>query len=1146
MTQLKFYHDFDCELESFCYAFGPCWEPVMAQCNLSFEKISAPSRDPSPPLPFWDKMRLLFHGRLTMIVQQFTVLLHASLDPYNTTEEMDLTWNNCGIVWTNAKIIFKGELNVSVRTASRYDDVQLLHFPNLKLTFKLNWICLANPNDHHCVIPCAPDKLPEYSSNQVHDSFRAFRSQNLNIWISFETRAKLGEEDIPSLLLYGSTLRWFESLKLILSGVTRPTRRGPVFNNVRPRKKQLSRHYKKANLQMSLHKFKVVYWMSHALHKGFRLNGGPLSFGSEYNLTLNPIDDGLIHRLRADWSTIYMNCELNDAIIWLLNTSPTETNPNDEPPEHVSSQLSQNYFLSVVKVSYGREASIQSVSTDEPKNKSATPTHKLVVYNLKGAWTTHNRNIAFALFDSFMKSQKLKNNLSTEALKGFRKDSAKNSRNESSVDEVLPVSPPPSTTVVVKNPQKDSHAMLQQLIAEADHKFNVYSDDENTISRELQLQGLQACTTNDIIHENWSIALVNSQVVLKGSETSGYVIISAAKAEILQRVHKPVWRDRSLVSKTTWKGVLECMQYYATVSAREIDSFLVNEILWLTVENIQEKDSTVINDLPDLPHLVGSGSSVGGVVSETVGGFSGAEKGLKAPIQLQRIVSRCKCEFFYVSYGDSIDPCTLTEVPPLPEESLSPWDSQDDPVDAFTLMHHDLDVCTNSLQYAMILDIVNNLLLYVEPHRKQASEKLARMRFQQHLYTSEDQKRPIQQLQTQIRSLSMKIRALEKEIHLIRNNQGGFNAYEEVQKKIRADKEELNTLSEDLDMMLMCYKEKQLSTMSKITNVRADKTISMVRSNEICFKRAQWRLTETDGQIGIADLILSGFLYTKKSKSDDSVEHLLELGNLRMSNLIPREIYKEVICPTELQKDMPVDTHKRVLRVFCREKPPVGGISVKEHFEINVAPITIAITKKFYTTMLKFAFPDRMTADGADGNDDDVEVASTTSGSSHKSTKKAIKAKKSAKDSEFYVKNFIEKDDVEKMKERAEKNKLFIYIKIPEVPVRVSYKGNKEKNLEDITDFSLVVPTLEYHNVTWTWLDLLLAMKSVSRKVILSQAIKQKLAIHRRNPLTSTAERQPQEEEDKAKMLFGNRLAVSFFIDSYKNVLKLILYIFLE
>jgi hypothetical protein len=36
-------------------------------------------------------------------------------------------------------------------------------------------------------------------------------------------------------------------------------------------------------------------------------------------------------------------------------------------------------------------------------------------------------------------------------------------------------------------------------------------------------------------------------------------------------------------------------------------------------------------------------------------------------------------------------------------------------VNAFSLIHHDLDVCTNSLQYSMILDVLNNLMLYIEP-----------------------------------------------------------------------------------------------------------------------------------------------------------------------------------------------------------------------------------------------------------------------------------------------------------------------------------------------------------------------------------------------------------------------------------------------
>jgi hypothetical protein len=70
---------------------------------IGFEKILTPSQDPSPPLPFWDKMRLLFHGRLTITVRQLTVLLHASLDPYNTTEEMELTWSDVAMDWTNSK-----------------------------------------------------------------------------------------------------------------------------------------------------------------------------------------------------------------------------------------------------------------------------------------------------------------------------------------------------------------------------------------------------------------------------------------------------------------------------------------------------------------------------------------------------------------------------------------------------------------------------------------------------------------------------------------------------------------------------------------------------------------------------------------------------------------------------------------------------------------------------------------------------------------------------------------------------------------------------------------------------------------------------------------------------------------------------------
>lgn len=1132
MTSLKFYHDFNCDVETFSYAFGPCWEPVIAQCNLSFGQISPPSLDPSPTLPFWDKMRLLFHGRLTMVTRTLTVLLHASLDPYNTTEEMELTWRDVAVDWTNAKVVLKGSLNVYVRTASKYDDCRLLFLPDLRMTVKLGWVCLADPNDHHSVMPCAPDKLPEYSSNQEHDSYRAFRSQNLNVTISMETKQPLNEHSKldPTILLYGSTLRWFESLKLILSGVTRPTRRGALFNNSRPKKKQLSRHYRKVHLSIVFHRFHISYWMSSAMQRGFEVFGGRVTCSSEHTLSMVPIDDGLKHRPRSEWSVMYMNCESNDAETWLKSALL-----GDESKEHIiyRQPVEKCYFLSVSKVSYGREAVI-------PHNERPvdTPTHRLVVHGLKGAWTKSNRDVAFALFDTVVKTKQLKKNLSTEALKGFRSENTTTPlkiRTRPTDGQLTPPSNPSlqaggiqaTPSPMTKIQSGHAASMLQQLIAEADKKSVVFSDDLSTQTRDQSLQGVAACQEDDVVHKKWLIALVNSQVLLKGCETKGYVIISAAKAEVLQRIHRPAWKDHTLVSKTTWVGSLECMQYYATVSAGENENIDEN-IMWLSVENIQEKDSKVIADLPDLPHLVGSGQSVGGVVSETVGGSSTGEN---PAMQLQRIVSRCNCEFFYVGYGDSsIDPSTLGEaqVPPIPLDEGAPWERRERAVDAFTLMHHDLNVSTNSLQYAMLLDIINNLLLYVEPHRKERLDRLQRLRFQlQLLSRQEDERKPIQQLQNYVRSLVSKLRRLEKETYLLQralteepHEPSLLAQMEDLEDAVNECKEHLSAESEELDMMLSCYKERQLSTTQKVATARNDKPITAVRASEISFKHAKWQLTDSDGQLGIADLILSNFLYTKHSKSDDSVEHLLELGYVSVENLLPNEAYKEVLVPTESPNIMPVD-RKRALRVFCREKAPVAGISIMEHFEINVVPITIGLTKKFFNTMLKFCFPER-DPDNIEGDQvdmGDIEADTRSLGRASSSSRISGSSKQKKKDSNFYV-PIEHKDDVEKMKERAEKNKLFIYIKIPEVPVRVSYKGNKEKSLSNVRDLNLLIRMMEYHNVTWTWLDLLLAMKSECRRAIVSQAIKHKLL-----KMKAVADDSPSpQEEDKARMLLGAKL----------------------
>ncbi|KAJ8312522.1 hypothetical protein KUTeg_009895 [Tegillarca granosa] len=151
-------------------------------------------------------------------------------------------------------------------------------------------------------------------------------------------------------------------------------------------------------------------------------------------------------------------------------------------------------------------------------------------------------------------------------------------------------------------------------------------------------------------------------------------------------------------------------------------------------------------------------------------------------------------------------------------------------------------------------------------------------------------------------------------------------------------------------------------------------------------------------------------------------------------------------------------------------------------------------------------------------SDDDIDGAG--------SSKKKLEKKSSFRDKKDTVKkvpsssNF---DDIDKMKERAANNNTFVYVKVPEVSLRVSYKGEKEKNIEDIHDFSLVLPTMEYHNSIWTWFDLLMVMKNDCKRIVLTQAIKQKLHMKSRagDEVVMT---DVQQEEDKMKMLLGAKL----------------------
>lgn len=105
-------------------------------------------------------------------------------------------------------------------------------------------------------------------------------------------------------------------------------------------------------------------------------------------------------------------------------------------------------------------------------------------------------------------------------------------------------------------------------------------------------------------------------------------------------------------------------------------------------------------------------------------------------------------------------------------------------------------------------------------------------------------------------------------------------------------------------------------------------------------------------------------LSAQVNKSDDTAEHLLELGWVTMNNLLPNAVYKasgswgssavswgatsglgRVACPHPSHPSSSLQVVLRpqsscqsgrqlALRIFSKVRPPVGGISIKEHFEV--------------------------------------------------------------------------------------------------------------------------------------------------------------------------------------------------------------------
>ena len=100
---------------------------------------------------------------------------------------------------------------------------------------------------------------------------------------------------------------------------------------------------------------------------------------------------------------------------------------------------------------------------------------------------------------------------------------------------------------------------------------------------------------------------------------------------------------------------------------------------------------------------------------------------------------------------------------------------------------------------------------------------------------------------------------LQKSLDENASDESLIQQMEVLENQIYDNKVQISAQADELAMMISCFKETQISANRNLKTTK-DQQVPLRRHSEVCFKHAQWRLTEADGQLSIADIALSNFL----------------------------------------------------------------------------------------------------------------------------------------------------------------------------------------------------------------------------------------------------------------------------------------------
>ncbi|KAJ1966194.1 Protein SABRE [Dimargaris xerosporica] len=321
----------------------------------------------------------------------------------------------------------------------------------------------------------------------------------------------------------------------------------------------------------------------------------------------------------------------------------------------------------------------------------------------------------------------------------------------------------------------------------------------------------------------------------------------------------------------------------------------------------------------------------------------------------------------------------------------------------------------------------------------------------------------------------------------------------------------------------LTFQEKLRLTMEMITNTQKQFLSRQQRQEsqgrKIIARRTSLRIDRillnmlANPEHPLCDCTIDNLSLLARSYSDQSLSYDLDIDQALITNQLPDPYYYELLAPFTDEVHGPIDfSRQKMIRLRWSELAPVGGISVVDHFEIDLFPLRVQMTHDIGTRLMRYFFPDKGTsktqASKKGATDSEQATRAGDRDSTHRSHHGRGTGSTSSRPQSVHSGNSghsrrtqssLQKslrsngdgpatDDrsVMEMKSRASKNKTFVYIKLPGARHCISYQGQKGKNLEDLRGFVFTLPTFEYHNETWSWLEFVTQVKKDTIRVALS------------------------------------------------------------